>query len=100
MFHQLVATICGITLQAQVNACRITLQQATVEYNATIDRKLNNYKKELEDTEIVKSMKNEYTASLFVVGKTVYERRIVLTYGNQNIIAKPGGIQWMYRLAF
>ena len=37
MLHQLLATICGITLQSQVNACRVTLQQATIQYNAAID---------------------------------------------------------------
>lgn len=95
MLHQLVATICGITLQTQVNACRVTLQQATIEYNVKIEQKVQNYKQQF-----YKEWGNEYTASIFYVGKVVYDRQISFTYGRQSFSARQGGFNWKWQLTF
>jgi hypothetical protein len=100
MLHQLVATICGITMQTQVNACRITLQQATVEYNIMINQKVDVYRRYIENSDIVKSYRNEYTASIFYIGKVLYDKQISFTYGRQSFSARPGGINWTWRLTF
>jgi len=82
MLHQLIATVCGITLQTQVNACRVTLQQATVNYNTKLEQKLNEYKKDLENTEFVSSLKNDYTLTAIALGKVVYDRQLVFNQDN------------------
>jgi hypothetical protein len=83
MLHQLIATICGITLHTQVNACRITLQQATVEYNAKLNRKAERIKVELEE-----QVRNQYTETLFVIGKVAYDRQINITHGRFNVLLR------------
>lgn len=100
MLHQLVATICGITLQTQVNACRTTLQQATINYDVAINKKIDIYRRTLENSDFIKPYKNEYTASIFFLGKVLYDKQINFAYGRQNFSARLGGINWSWRLIF
>lgn len=95
MLHQLLATICGITLQSQVNACRITLQQATIQYNAAVDVRLNKYKEV-----IVEPITNEYTMSAFALGKVVYDRKIDLHSGNLGLTLQRERFTCTWRLTF
>ena len=100
MLHQLITAICGLTLQTQVNACSITLKQATVDYNRKVEQKLNTYKIQLENSELAKQVTNRYTASIFYVGKVVYDRRIGINFGNQSLSASPESLRWSFRLTF
>lgn len=95
MLHQLIATICGITLHTQVNACRITLQQATVEYNATLNARADRLRARLEP-----HFRNEYTDKIFVVGKVVYERQIAINYGRFNITVRPNRSMVLWKWEF
>lgn len=83
MLHQLIATICGITLHTQVNACRITLQQATIDYNARLNARAEKLKAEIEPY-----VRNDYTDKMFLVGKVVYDRQITINYGRFNVLLR------------
>ena len=95
MLHQLLATICGITLHTQVNACRVTLQQATLKYNTTIDARLNKYKNSLID-----QVKNEYTVTAFALGKVVYDKKIDIHSGNFGLTLQKERFTCTWRLTF
>lgn len=100
MLSQLIATICGITLHTQVNACRITLQQATVDYNKKIEQKVDKYKREIENSEFVHDLKNEYTITAITLGKVVYEKQITFTNGNFGMSLKRDSASCTWRLTF
>jgi len=93
MLHQVITAICGLTLQAQVNACRITLQQATIDYNAKLNAKAEKLKAEVEPY-----LRNDYYASLFLIGKVAYEREININYGrfNVNVRSNRSLITWKW----
>jgi len=38
------------------------------------------YKSQLENTELVKSFENEYTATIFYLGNIAYKQELVLNY--------------------
>lgn len=95
MLHQLIATICGITLHTQVNACRITLQQATVDYNNQLNAKAEKLKRRIEP-----HVRNKYTDKAFVLGKIAYDREINLTKGNLNLLLRQDRISCTIRWTF
>jgi len=95
MLHQIIATICGITLQTQVNACRITLQQATVEYNAELNRRVDRIKMQVEP-----HVRNKYTDTLFVISKVAYERQINVTHGRFNVFLRSDRTVLSFRWEF
>lgn len=95
MLHQLIATICGITLHTQVNACRITLQQATVEYNDMLNKKVEYVKNEVEPY-----VRNKYTDGAFAIGKVVYDRKIILTKDNKSLELRRDSVLCTWRLTF
>lgn len=100
MLHQLISSICGIVLYTHANACSVTLKQATIETNKMIDSKVQNYRVKLENTELIKSFRNDYTATVFYLGAVAYKQELVLNYENfsfrvrsNNLIA---GIRWTF----
>jgi uncharacterized RmlC-like cupin family protein len=95
MLHQLLNTICGIALQTQVNACRITLQQATINYNAKLDARLNSYKEV-----VINPVKNDVTITAFTLGKVIYDRRIDLHAGNFGLALQRERFTCTWRLTF
>ena len=95
MLHQLVSTICGIALHTQVNACRITLQQATINYNAKIDARLNRYKET-----VINEVKNDYTITAFTLGKVVYDKRIDIRTGNFGLTLQRERVTCTWQLTF
>lgn len=95
MFHQLITTICGITLHTQVNTCRITLQQATKEFNTLVDKKAEYVKKEVEEY-----LRNDYTDVLFITGKVVYDKQITLTKDTLSLGFRRDKVTCTWRLTF
>lgn len=100
MIHQIITSICGIVLYTHANACSITLKQATIETNERLNKKLENYKIKLENTETVKSLKNEYTETVFYVGSLAYKKEINLNWKNISLNVRPNnvimGVRWTF----
>lgn len=100
MIHQIITSICGIVLYTHANACSITLKQATIQTNEQLNKKLENYKTKLENTETVKSLKNEYTETAFYVGSLAYKKEINLNWKNMSLNLKPNnvvmGVRWTF----
>lgn len=95
MLHQLLATICGITIHTQVNACRITLQQATVDYNRILNSKVEQIKQRVEP-----HIRNDYTDKIFLVSKVVYDKQIVFTTNGFNFNMRTNKVLCTWQLTF
>lgn len=95
MLHQLIATICGITLHTQVNACRITLQQATIDYNNQLNVKAEKLKQHIEP-----HVRNEYTDKIFLIGKIAYDKQISVTKGSTSLLLKQDRVLCTIRWTF
>ena len=82
------------------NACSVTLKQATVKTNQEINEKLEKYKHKIENLETVKSLKNEYTETIFYLGNLAYKKQIDLNWKNMSLNVKPNnfiiGIKWNF----
>jgi len=100
MLHQLIATICGVTLYTHVNACRVTLQQATLEYNTMIDAKVTHYRHQLEASEYAKPFQNIYMASFATVGRILYNNQVTLNEDNLTLTLNRQGVTCLLRLTF
>lgn len=100
MLHQLISTICGIALYTHANACSITLKQATIETNQMIDSKVQTFKSKLENTEIIESFRNDYTAAVFYLGTIAYKQELVFNYDTFSFRVRPNnfiaGVRWMF----
>lgn len=94
MLHQIITAICGLTLHTQVNACSITLQQATVDYNRVVNLKIDRLRRDVEP-----HVRNQYTDSIFLISKIVYDRRITLNHGPWSINCNQREVRgsWMIR---
>lgn len=100
MLHQIITSICGLALYTHANACSITLKQATVQTNQMLNRKIEVYKNKVENSETVRSLKNEYTETVFYIGNLAYKKEINLNWKNISINMKPNnfvmGVRWTF----
>lgn len=94
MLNPFITILCGITLQTQVNACRVTLEQVMSDYNQVINTKVEKLKREFE------AELPQYTKYSIVAAKAVYERRVVLTSGPLNVNLKQNEATCTLRWTF
>jgi len=96
MLGQLITTICGLALSSQVNACSITLQQATIRQSLMVDQKLNSYRILLEKSEY----NNKYTRTLMFLGNIAQRQELKFQYKYLETNITKERVLWTVRWQF
>ncbi len=96
MISQLINTICGLVLSSQVNACSITLKQATIRQSQMVDAKLNSYKVQLERSEY----NNKYTRTIMFLGNIAQRQELKFQYKYLETNITKERVLWTVRWQF